>query len=164
MIQKFHNLKKEQKLFLTNTKKIDVFHSACDQETWHPIRKPMFLVLLLKLLYPPFPLYNFRELLHPVMRSCLYMDKTRDMKKIVIMGATSGIGLRVAERLAGMGWLVGAAGRNDDALAELKNRYPENVITAPYRRDEGRRSKGIAQTHRRDGGYGCLFPFSRNRI
>lgn len=46
------------------------------------------------------------------------------------MGATSGIGLRVAERLAGMGWLVGAAGRNEQALANLKNRYPENVITA----------------------------------
>lgn len=53
-----------------------------------------------------------------------------NMKKIVIMGATSGIGLRVAEKLAGMGWLVGAAGRKEEALAELKSRFPENVVTA----------------------------------
>ena len=38
------------------------------------------------------------------------------MNRIIIMGATSGLGLRVAERLAEMGWLVGAAGRKDDVL------------------------------------------------
>ena len=58
------------------------------------------------------------------------MEKPFEMKKIVIMGATSGIGLRVAERLAQMGWLVGAAGRKEEALADLKNRFPDNVITA----------------------------------
>ncbi len=46
------------------------------------------------------------------------------------MGATSGIGLKVAEKLAGAGWLVGAAGRKVEALDELKSRYPENVMTA----------------------------------
>ena len=58
------------------------------------------------------------------------MEKPFEMKKIVIMGATSGIGLRVAERLAQMGWLVGAAGRKEEALADLNNRFPDNVITA----------------------------------
>lgn len=58
------------------------------------------------------------------------MEKPFEMKKIVIMGATSGIGLRVAERLAQMGWLVGVAGRKEEALADLKNRFPGNVITA----------------------------------
>lgn len=46
------------------------------------------------------------------------------------MGATSGIGLRVAEKLAQMGWLVGACGRNEEALADLRNRFPDNVKTA----------------------------------
>lgn len=52
------------------------------------------------------------------------------MKKIVIMGATSGIGLKVAERMAEKGWLVGACGRKVEALEELKARYPQNVMTA----------------------------------
>ena len=41
------------------------------------------------------------------------------MKKIVIMGATSGIGLRVAQIFAEMGWVVGAVGRNVAALNAL---------------------------------------------
>lgn len=52
------------------------------------------------------------------------------MNRIVIIGATSGLGLRVAERLAEAGWLVGAAGRKDDVLDDLKKRYPDNVVTA----------------------------------
>jgi len=51
------------------------------------------------------------------------------MKRIVIMGATSGIGLRVAEKLAQTGWKVGAAGRNADALERLKAKFPDNVET-----------------------------------
>lgn len=49
------------------------------------------------------------------------------MKKIVIVGATSGLGLRVAEVLASAGWRVGAAGRNEKALEELRSRYPEQI-------------------------------------
>lgn len=46
------------------------------------------------------------------------------------MGATSGIGLCVAEKLAAKGWLVGAAGRNVEALEKLKAEYPDNIVTA----------------------------------
>lgn len=49
------------------------------------------------------------------------------MKRIVIMGATSGIGRVVAETFARAGWQVGAAGRNENALKELKAAYPEAV-------------------------------------
>lgn len=52
------------------------------------------------------------------------------MKKIVIMGATSGIGLRIAEKMAEKGWLVGACGRKKESLEALKEKYPENVETA----------------------------------
>lgn len=45
------------------------------------------------------------------------------------MGATSGIGLQVAVRLALMGWKVGAAGRNKDVLERLKAKFPDNVVT-----------------------------------
>ncbi len=49
------------------------------------------------------------------------------MKHIVIMGATSGIGLRVAEIYASAGWRVGVAGRKDDVMKELQKRFPEKV-------------------------------------
>lgn len=49
------------------------------------------------------------------------------MKRIVIVGATSGIGERVAETFASRGWLVGVAGRKADRLKALKERFPDNI-------------------------------------
>lgn len=51
------------------------------------------------------------------------------MKRIVIVGATSGIGLEVAKLCIREGWRVGAAGRREEALAELKALAPEQVET-----------------------------------
>ena len=45
------------------------------------------------------------------------------------MGATSGMGRRVAEDFARMGWTVGAAGRNTAALKELATAFPDNIVT-----------------------------------
>lgn len=50
------------------------------------------------------------------------------MKKIVIMGATSGIGLNVAERLVQKGWLVGVAGRRDNVMQTLAEKYPGRIV------------------------------------
>lgn len=51
------------------------------------------------------------------------------MKRIVIVGATSGIGLEVAKRCIREGWLVGAAGRREEALETLRASAPEQVVT-----------------------------------
>lgn len=51
------------------------------------------------------------------------------MKKILIMGATSGIGLHAAIAFAEKGYMVGAAGRRTGQLALLRNRFPDNVVT-----------------------------------
>src|SRR6202044_3279933 len=51
------------------------------------------------------------------------------MKKIIIIGATSGIGRELAKLYAGLGWLVGASGRRQDLLYTLQLEYPNNIIT-----------------------------------
>ena len=49
------------------------------------------------------------------------------MKKVLIMGASSGIGRRVAEEFASRGIIVGAAARNLSALQTLKDLYPDTI-------------------------------------
>lgn len=49
------------------------------------------------------------------------------MKKIIIMGATSGIGLRAAVTLALAGWKVGVAGRKEEVMRRLRKRFPDSV-------------------------------------
>ena len=49
-------------------------------------------------------------------------------RKIVIVGATSGIGLAVAEKLVAAGAILGLAGRNLTAAEELAARYPGRVF------------------------------------
>ncbi|MDE6681939.1 MAG: SDR family NAD(P)-dependent oxidoreductase [Muribaculaceae bacterium] len=46
---------------------------------------------------------------------------------MLIMGASSGIGRRVAEELASRGIMVGAAARSIKALEELKGKYPDTI-------------------------------------
>lgn len=49
------------------------------------------------------------------------------MKRIVIVGASSGIGYAVAEAFASRGVRVGVAARHTESLKELKERYPDFV-------------------------------------
>ncbi len=49
------------------------------------------------------------------------------MKRIVIMGATSGIGRETARACLRAGWRVGAAGRRIEELEALKQEAPEQV-------------------------------------
>ena len=52
------------------------------------------------------------------------------MKKAIIIGATSGIGLEVARLLLRRGWRTGVAGRREEALQALRSTAPERVETA----------------------------------
>lgn len=49
------------------------------------------------------------------------------MKRVVIMGASSGMGYAVAEALASRGVKVGVAARHTETLAAMKEKYPEYV-------------------------------------
>ena len=51
------------------------------------------------------------------------------MKKIVIIGASSGIGRELARLYAGEGSLVGATGRRQELLYSLQLEYPNHVVT-----------------------------------
>lgn len=50
------------------------------------------------------------------------------MKRIVVIGASSGIGRKVAEDFAAAGWSVGVAARREEPLRELAERYPGRVV------------------------------------
>jgi len=51
------------------------------------------------------------------------------MKKIIIIGATSGIGREMARIYADAGHLVGATGRRQELLYTLQLEFPNNIIT-----------------------------------
>lgn len=52
-----------------------------------------------------------------------------DMKKAIIMGASSGMGYEVAKILLKDGWQIGVAARRVDKLSELAKEFPEQVLT-----------------------------------
>ncbi|MCI9607131.1 MAG: SDR family NAD(P)-dependent oxidoreductase [Muribaculaceae bacterium] len=52
------------------------------------------------------------------------------MKKIIIVGASSGIGERIATDFARAGWRVGVAARRVERLNAIKELYPANVAVA----------------------------------
>jgi NADP-dependent 3-hydroxy acid dehydrogenase YdfG len=51
------------------------------------------------------------------------------MQKIIIIGATSGIGRELARLYAGAGNLVGVTGRRQELLYTLQLEYPNHIIT-----------------------------------
>lgn len=53
------------------------------------------------------------------------------MKRIVIVGATSGIGREVARLFIQQGWRVGIAGRRTELLESIRSEAPQQVETAP---------------------------------
>ena len=51
------------------------------------------------------------------------------MKKVIIIGATSGIGRELAKLYAVNNWLVGATGRRKELLQSLQKEFPDNILT-----------------------------------
>lgn len=49
------------------------------------------------------------------------------MKKIIIIGASSGMGMRIATDFARLGWRVGIAARREDRLKAIKELYPDRI-------------------------------------
>ena len=62
--------------------------------------------------------------------SLISLNDTLTMKKIVIIGASSGMGLEVAKLLLAEGHTLGVAARREDRLQSLKQLAPERVEVA----------------------------------
>lgn len=50
------------------------------------------------------------------------------MKRIIIIGASSGLGYAITQQFASMGWQIGIAARREAPLQELQSQYPDNII------------------------------------
>ncbi|MDE6463998.1 MAG: SDR family NAD(P)-dependent oxidoreductase [Muribaculaceae bacterium] len=49
------------------------------------------------------------------------------MKKLIVVGASSGMGMRIATDFARLGWRVGIAARREDRLKEISELYPDRI-------------------------------------
>lgn len=65
--------------------------------------------------------------LRPQQLPPLLINTIKTMKKIIIIGASSGMGMRIASDFARMGWRVGVAARRIDKLEALKEQFPQNM-------------------------------------
>ena len=54
---------------------------------------------------------------------------TASMNKIIIVGATSGIGRELAKRYVSQGCVVGLTGRRNQLLEEIQKQFPEQIQT-----------------------------------
>ena len=52
------------------------------------------------------------------------------MKRIVITGASSGLGMGIARAFAAKGWMVGVAARRVEPLEQLRSEWGDRVVTA----------------------------------
>lgn len=57
------------------------------------------------------------------------MPETRIQQKVIIIGATSGIGRELATLYAKDGYFVGITGRRNELLLSLQNKFPKNIVT-----------------------------------
>ena len=79
------------------------------------------------------------------------------MKRIVIVGATSGLGREVARLCMAAGWRVGAAGRNEEALERLRAEAPAQMETATIDITDDEAPQRLAALVDRLGGMDLYF-------
>ncbi len=62
-------------------------------------------------------------------REIVLMSETKTRQKVIIIGATSGIGRELATIYAKSGYFVGITGRRNELLLSLQNKFPKNIVT-----------------------------------
>ena len=56
----------------------------------------------------------------------------QEQKKVIIIGATSGIGTELAIIYAKKGYFVGITGRRNELLLSLQSKFPKNIVTESF--------------------------------
>lgn len=79
------------------------------------------------------------------------------MKKIIIIGATSGIGRELAICYAKNNWLVGATGRRSALLDSLQQEFPGNILTECFDVTKGDNIESIKNLTQQLGGLDLLI-------
>jgi short-subunit dehydrogenase len=79
------------------------------------------------------------------------------MQKVIIIGATSGIGRELARLYAAAGQTVGATGRRPELLDSLHNEYPDQILTACYDAAAPDAAQQLAALTQRLGGLDILI-------
>lgn len=79
------------------------------------------------------------------------------MQKILIIGATSGIGSELVRLYAASGQTVGATGRRQDLLDSLHNDHPDHILTACFDATAPDATQQLATLTRRLGGLDLLI-------
>ncbi len=78
-------------------------------------------------------------------------------KHIVIVGASSGIGLAVTRRLAQSGCLLGIASRNAKALESLAKEFPDNIVWERLDVTDADCGQSLQRLIEKTGGMDCYF-------
>lgn len=85
------------------------------------------------------------------------------MNKVIIIGATSGIGRQLAKLYARKNWLVGATGRRIALLQSLQKEFPENIVIECFDVTEEENIECIKNLTQQLGGLDLLIYNSGNR-
>lgn len=80
-----------------------------------------------------------------------------ERKKVIILGASSGIGHEVARLFIEQGWIVGVAARRLDKLSDLKDNAPERVFTTQIDVTDEDAEVALFQLIKRMGGLDLYF-------
>ena len=79
------------------------------------------------------------------------------MKRAIVIGASSGLGMEVSKLLLADGWSLGVAARRTDALQEIKEINPANVETASIDITDEDASQHLMELIDRIGGLDLFF-------
>src|SRR6185436_17799263 len=85
------------------------------------------------------------------------MSSDNQIKRIIIVGATSGIGRKMAELYAANGNIVGITGRRKGLLDEIENMFPEKIMTECFDVTDNQNISRLTSLIQKTGGMDVLI-------